>query len=945
MRKLPLFWLFFLSCACLRAQTIAELDKQLGELFQKRDFKKAITVAEKLIEETKKQVGEDHPDYASSLSNLGVAYAGNFQFDLAEPLYIRATEIRKKALGENHPQYASGISNLGTLYFRAGKYDDAKKLLLQAIELRKKILSEEHPDYLLSLHNLADVYNLSGEYEKAEPLYIRVIALRKKVLGEEHPFYAISLNNLALLYMNLGQYEKTEQLYIQAKEIQRKKVGENHADYTTGLNNLADLYRIMGKYELSETLHLQALEIRRKTVGEHHTSFAQSLSNLSLLYSEMGDYGKAETLLLQTAEIQRKIFGEVHPICAANLNNLAALYTKTGKYDKAEELFLQALDMRKKILGENHSDYLKSLNDLVAHYLLTGQYAKAEPFFIEATAGTIQSLRRTFAVLSEKEKGNYLSNRVKLMDAGNSFLFNAPQKTEALLLSNFNALLFFKSLALADTRHMLQAVRNSNDTVVRNTYNKWLTCKNLLARQYALPVGSRLLSTDSLELKSEEFEKELSRKSGEFRSQQSALRVSMKEIQERLKANEAAVEFVQFSVQGNKPTDSVMYAAYIIRKTDTAPIFVPLFEEKQLRQLLNGAGKTPTLIAKSIYNTQPGSTAKKNLAQNLYNLVWRPLESYLKNMHTVAYSPAGKLFDIAFHALPVRGDSLLMDKYRLNQYTSTRYLAFDDNNMEATPSAGIALFGDASFSMDSLEIVNQKKKEEEILKATYVYTPQTRGAGVASWPSLPGTADEINRIKLIFEQNKKQTLLFSQKEASEENFKALSGNSPNTIHVATHGFFVPDADKKRTSLGDNTYTVAKDPLLRSGLIFSGGNYAWSGKAPIEGAEDGIGTAYEISQMNLTNTGLVVLSACETALGDIKGSEGVFGLQRAFKMAGVKKMIVSLWKVPDKETAELMTAFYNYWLKGKTIKEAFAQAQSDMRKKYSPYYWAAFVLVE
>ncbi|HRF17628.1 MAG TPA: CHAT domain-containing protein, partial [Chitinophagaceae bacterium] len=136
-----------------------------------------------------------------------------------------------------------------------------------------------------------------------------------------------------------------------------------------------------------------------------------------------------------------------------------------------------------------------------------------------------------------------------------------------------------------------------------------------------------------------------------------------------------------------------------------------------------------------------------------------------------------------------------------------------------------------------------------------------------------------------------------------------------------------------------------DPLLRSGLILSGGNYAWSGKAPIEGVEDGIATAYEISQLNLSNTELVVLSACETALGDVKGSEGVFGLQRAFKMAGVKKMIVSLWQVPDKETAELMTSFYNYWLKGKTIEQAFAQAQSDMRKKYSPYYWAAFVLVE
>jgi CHAT domain-containing protein len=128
-------------------------------------------------------------------------------------------------------------------------------------------------------------------------------------------------------------------------------------------------------------------------------------------------------------------------------------------------------------------------------------------------------------------------------------------------------------------------------------------------------------------------------------------------------------------------------------------------------------------------------------------------------------------------------------------------------------------------------------------------------------------------------------------------------------------------------------------------MFAGCNYAWSGKTPIDGVEDGIATAYEISQLDLSNTELVVLSACETALGDVKGNEGVFGLQRAFKMAGVKKMIVSLWQVPDKETVELMTNFYTYWINGKSISSAFYQAQEEMRKKYPPYFWAAFVLIE
>jgi CHAT domain-containing protein len=213
---------------------------------------------------------------------------------------------------------------------------------------------------------------------------------------------------------------------------------------------------------------------------------------------------------------------------------------------------------------------------------------------------------------------------------------------------------------------------------------------------------------------------------------------------------------------------------------------------------------------------------------------------------------------------------------------------------------------------------------------------------------LPGSAEEVSTIQQLFHEYKLAGNSFMELYASEENLKALSGNSPQILHIATHGFFLPEPNKAKNDKvlnQTNAYTLADDPLLRTGLILAGGNYAWSGKTPVEGVEDGIATAYEISQLNLSNTELVVLSACETALGDVKGSEGVFGLQRAFKMAGVKKMLVSLWKIPDKETAELMTSFYTYWMKGKTINDAFTQAQADMRKKYSPFYWAAFVLVE
>ena len=434
--------------------------------------------------------------------------------------------------------------------------------------------------------------------------------------------------------------------------------------------------------------------------------------------------------------------------------------------------------------------------------------------------------------------------------------------------------------------------------------------------------------------------------SSEFRNQQAALQVSLPDVQKNLQPGEVAIEFVRFQLLNKKWTDSVIYAAYIVHKNDPVPVFVPLCEEKQLQRLFDSAGKTSATAVNKFYRGIGGNNKNTAfLGDSLYKLMWLPMEPYLKNIKKIAYSPAGKLYNIAFHALPVDSQTLLMDKYQLQQYTSSRQIAMRSASGSGTIPKSIALFGDANFTMDSLQLVKQRGNQSQNT-ATAIYAPQNRGSRGGVWNNLPGTALEVKKIQQLFEQNKISTKLYMQTTASEENLKASNGHSPQILHIATHGFFLPEPDKKKKELpNQNTYTLADDPLIRSGLILAGGNYAWSGKRPIEGVEDGIATAYEISQLNLTNTELVVLSACETALGDIKGSEGVFGLQRAFKMAGVKKMIVSLWQVPDKETAELMTSFYSYWLNGKNIEESFYQAQADMRKKYSPYYWAAFVLVE
>jgi CHAT domain-containing protein len=387
-----------------------------------------------------------------------------------------------------------------------------------------------------------------------------------------------------------------------------------------------------------------------------------------------------------------------------------------------------------------------------------------------------------------------------------------------------------------------------------------------------------------------------------------------------------------------------MYAAYVLKKNDTIPQFVPLCQESQLLKIVYPKDVSDATI-KAIYrSTITGKEQKAILGDSLYSLVWKPLLPYLEGIKKIEYSPSGVLYKIAFHALPAGNGQLLIDKYELNQYMSIRQLALKGPVKRSNTS--IALFGDASFTMDSLAIIKNSSANND---ATAVYFSGTsRSETKNAWINLPGTAKEINDIQSLFQSNRITSSIYTKEKATEEGFKLLSGKAPAIIHLATHGFFLPEKEKKDQLIpgeDKNAFILADDPMLRSGIILAGANRVWSGKEPVKAREDGILTAYEISQLDLHNTDLVVLSACETALGDVNGTEGVFGLQRAFKLAGVNNMLLSLWRVPDAETAELMTSFYKYFLQNKTAREALNEAQKEMRKKYAPYYWAAFVMIE
>lgn len=404
------------------------------------------------------------------------------------------------------------------------------------------------------------------------------------------------------------------------------------------------------------------------------------------------------------------------------------------------------------------------------------------------------------------------------------------------------------------------------------------------------------------------------------------------------------MEFVHYRYYDKKETDSTMYTALLLRPGDKQPLFISLFEEKQLAALFQKTGDDAATI-KETYQTDP-IRFKGEQTSRLYNLLWKPLEKHLRGVKKIYYSPSGMLHQVAFPAIAKKPGELLADRYDLEYVASTRELVI---GREALPgdSAHVhtaAVFGGIRYETDTTLLAMSDHKIE--------CSTCPRGGDRSQPQFLPGSLAEMRALAALFAARGVACDTFSGYSALEAEVKNLASDtlrrSPDVLHLSTHGYFYPDPKAARDSAAyDAPFKWADNPLFRSYLLMAGGLNAHLGKLSLGSYDDGILSAYEIAPLNLSNTKLVVLSACQTGLGDVRGSEGVYGLQRAFKMAGVERLLVTLWQVDDRATAAFMQAFYAKWLTGMDIRAAFRQAQADIRATpgwEDPYFWAGFVLM-
>jgi CHAT domain-containing protein len=891
----------------------SEIFISLGTVYiDLRNYAGAFGLAKKYDSLTRAIFTGDTEAYMNSRRQTAYLYSLNEQVNLSEKYYLEALRVAGKIWGEKSNRYAILLRNLGTMYAGAGLKQKASAIFLHAVSILENNKSTDYDQLAFLYQKLSQAYDRQAKDRKEEYYLIKALENAYQFPDGE-VLRGILSNDLAYYYETEGRFAKADSVYLQ--NLKQMNQGKQSL---TGDNICSDkrsyVYLITLAQQAVNLLNWGKREMAEKQIGELTQIISQSCKESSIW---------DERLLLYLSEY----------------------YRLTNQYPKAVELGKRMLQQQVRLMGEGNESLAPMLVILCRLFFEAGDYVAAEEVVTRLNRITLENMQLNFEVLSDAEKEKYIANKFSAQHFSNTLLLRKPDINPDFIRETFVQTLQLKSLLLSENRKITESVLKSSDTSLLRLYRTWQELRKQITKEYARPLSQRQKDISVIEERAESLQKKISSLSSGLAKGGMADQHLIAKMQENLQDDEAIIEFIYFGVFREK-ADSGLYAAFVLRKDSKAPVFVPLCERKELQRIFDSAGKSATQMVSRLYR---GSEIKNKsaaivLGQQLYQLVWAPLEKHLSGIKKINYSPANKLFQIAFHALPADSNTLLMDRYTLHQYISTRILA-DSGHTYVSKTGSITLFGDPSFDLDSTALVRSAGNNKEYVAQPL---PVDRGAGNGSWIRLPGTAEEVKKIKNLFEKNQVTAASFTKEKATEENLKSLSGHSPRILHIATHGFFLPGPEKTETGINNreaNVYSVSEDPLLRSGIVLAGGNRVWEGGNPIDGVEDGIATALEISQLDLSNTELVVLSACETALGDIRGNEGVFGLQRAFKMAGVKKMIMSLWQVPDKETAELMTAFYSFWLKGKAVNEAFALAQAEMRKKYSPYYWAAFVLVE
>jgi CHAT domain-containing protein/Tfp pilus assembly protein PilF len=920
-----------------------------GALKAAQKYDEALALEEKALRLRKQTFGTTHPAVAESLHQLGRIYYFKADYPPAEIAYLHALAIREKTSGPVSNDIFELCNNLGALYNDMGELDKAEQFMQRAVAVQQKLSNADDMMKARALHNLALVYYNKGEYDRAEPLYQRALAIEQKEFGAEGPQLTDTLDNLSVMYEKKGDYLKAESFAQRSLAIEEKAFGPDDPNTASTVLNLGNLRYFIGELDQAEPLYQRALVTFEKTLGPEHPLVALALNNLAEVYHDRHEFAKAEPLYLRSLQVREKKLGKDHSDVGQSLNNLGSLYGDQGDYVRAEEFFRRALDNRVKALGPDHPDVVSTLSNMSRMYMASGNFTKAEDFEARAITTSERNARLNLVTGSERQKRAYLDLLSEQLDRAITLNVSyAPEQAAARDLA-VTTLLQRKGLiqdALSDSLASLRTRVSTADLKLLDQFNETTAKLSRLVLS-----GRQLLSPEefrkriaTLNDQREQLEAEVSRHSAEFRAQSVA--VTLDAIRAAVPDKTALVEFVSYKplltkgITVKERYGPPRYVAYVIRNRGEV-------EWKELgdAKAINSAIED---LRQSLRDPRRKDVPQR--ARAVDEKVMQPVRSLLAEEKLLLISPDGELNLIPFGALVDEQGHFLIERYSFSYLTSGRELL---RLREARESKSQSLvIADPLFGEPAAESI---VKTNSTSKAP---TPAARRRSVTSGTALSelyfaplgGTGEEARAIQTLFPEARIRT----GTEATEFALKRVV--APRILHIATHGFFLQDM-KTETNSALPVRTAAPNagvpantsprgsnagidnPLLRSGLALSGANLRNSDN------DDGILTALEASGLNLWGTKLVVLSACDTGLGEVRNGEGVYGLRRAFVLAGAESLVMSLWPISDYTTRHLMTEYYKNLKQGLGRGEALRQVQLEMLKKnpqLHPFYWANFI---
>ncbi len=966
---------------------IAETLDQLGEIHQAMgDYQTAETNYTEALNLFEQRVGKQHRDYTETLTHQAIFYQTIGRYEDAEQHLTQIVGGYRQQIGKEHPKYIAAVRQLGTLYREMGRYDEARSLLLDIQQVQQKLGQQNHPNFATTLDGLALTFQALGTFHHAQSRFEQALEIRQDQFGSDHVETATSLDHLAQFFLTTGHYDEARSRYETALHVKQNNLNPNHPAIADSLHNLAELFFLIGddtqaqsrfeealviketalvemhpslahtqhkvanlytelkQFEKAEANYQKAIEIRRAVLGEDHPLLVQTLSDFSALRQQQGQYEQARELAIEALQINEKSLSREHPDFVRSIHNLATIYHAEGNYDEARPLYLRALDLGRKNLGAQHPDVAQILNDWAGLRIALGQTDQALDHMQEAAGIDNQMIGQVFSIGSERQRMAYVR---RLTEAYNRYLSlisqglaGSPEATQA----GANLVIQRKALgieALAVQRDAIlskQAPELQEQLANLRQLQSQIAHSTLSGPDANEPVDVYQTRLNNWEAEKEQLEAQLADRIPEMNLAKQLQTADCSTVSSLLPENSLLLEFVRFTpfdfnvipAQGQDGWQPARYLLFVLpAKQPDDTQMIDLGEAETVEKLITSFRETITgesekrgvEATRLARRKRREGVAKPNSGADLVKLLLKPIQPMLQPNQHLYIANDGDLARLPFEILPLDGEKRLIDEHPIS-YLSVGRDVLRFQIQPTTKTSEPLVIADPDFDLKLDETISSDPD------VSYYFG------------RLVGTRKEGEKIG---------TLLNVSPHFAEQALDQTIQNhpSPKILHIATHGFFLTPPNKSEKALPrdrlDRLAQQKDKPLLRSGLALAGINTWNQGDAIPKEAQDGVITGEDVSGLDLVGTELVVLSACETGLGQVEIGEGVFGLRRAFVLAGASTLVMSLWEVPDRETQILMEAFYSNILAGKPRSEALRQAQLQLKEdRPNPFYWGAFI---